>query len=70
MSPYLFIFGKAYHLLVELEHRAYWVIINYNMKFEEVGEHRKLQLHKLEEIRNDSYENSRNYKEKMKAFHD
>ncbi|KAJ9185073.1 hypothetical protein P3X46_004745 [Hevea brasiliensis] len=31
---------------------------------------RKLQLHELEEIRLEAYENSRIYKEKTKAFHD
>ncbi|XP_010273508.1 PREDICTED: uncharacterized protein LOC104609021 [Nelumbo nucifera] len=34
------------------------------------GEHGKLQLQELEEIRNDAYESARIYKEKMKAFHD
>jgi len=34
------------------------------------GEHRKLQLNELKEIRNDAYENSKNYKEKTKVFHD
>ncbi|XP_044500244.1 uncharacterized protein LOC123221460 [Mangifera indica] len=40
------------------------------MKMDESGEHRKLQLQELEEIRNDAYENARIYKEKTKAFHD
>ena len=31
---------------------------------EEAGEHRKLQLQELEELRLDAYENSRIYKEK------
>ncbi|GMP95941.1 hypothetical protein CsSME_00044802 [Camellia sinensis var. sinensis] len=37
---------------------------------DESGEHRKLQLQELEEIRNDAYENAMIYKEKTKAFHD
>ena len=40
------------------------------MKMDESGEHRKLQLQELEEIRNDAYESARIYKEKMKVFHD
>ncbi|GMP92755.1 hypothetical protein CsSME_00042843 [Camellia sinensis var. sinensis] len=37
---------------------------------DESGEHRKLQLQELEEVRNDAYENAMIYKEKTKAFHD
>ncbi|XP_028117392.1 uncharacterized protein LOC114315017 [Camellia sinensis] len=37
---------------------------------DESGEHRKLQLQELEEIRDDAYENAMIYKEKTKAFHD
>ncbi|XP_038713420.1 uncharacterized protein LOC120007291 [Tripterygium wilfordii] len=34
------------------------------------GDHRRLQLNELEELRTEAYENSRIYKEKTKAFHD
>ncbi|XP_050255158.1 uncharacterized protein LOC126701058 [Quercus robur] len=37
---------------------------------DESGEHRKLQLQELEEIRNNAYESARIYMEKTKVFHD
>ena len=56
--------------MVSLEHKVWWAVKQCNMKLDAAGQHMKLQLQELEEIRNDAYGNSLIYKEKTKAFHD
>ena len=70
MSPFQIIYGKACHLPMELEHRAYWATWMLNMGSKVAGEKRMLQLSELDEFQNEAYENARIYKEKTKAWHD
>ena len=48
MSSYHTVYGKAFHLPVELEHRAYWVTKKMNFDLDQVGAKRKYDLNELE----------------------
>nr|GEZ44773.1 reverse transcriptase domain-containing protein [Tanacetum cinerariifolium] len=69
-TPYMLVYGKACHLPIKLEHKAYWVLKQTNFDLAVAGDHRKVQLNELNELRDHAYENSLIYKEKMKRIHD
>nr|GFB24336.1 reverse transcriptase domain-containing protein [Tanacetum cinerariifolium] len=69
-TPYRLVYGKACHLPLELEHKAYWVLKHVNFNLKTAGDHRKLQLNELNDLRDQAYENSLIYKERTKKLHD
>ncbi|GKB08828.1 reverse transcriptase domain-containing protein [Tanacetum coccineum] len=69
-TPYKLMYGKSCHLPIELEHKAYWALKHVNFDLKTVGDHQKLQLNELNELRDQAYENSLIYKERMKKLYD
>ncbi|GJY93755.1 reverse transcriptase domain-containing protein [Tanacetum coccineum] len=69
-TPYKLVYGKSFHLPIELEHKIYWALKHAIFDLKTVGDHRKLQLNELNELRDQAYENSLIYKKRSKKLHD
>ncbi|GJS11432.1 reverse transcriptase domain-containing protein [Tanacetum coccineum] len=69
-TPFKIIYGKACHLPIELEHKAYWALKACNMNFTKVGVNSFLQINESEELRLATYESFISYKERTKRWYD
>ena len=70
LTPFQMVYGKSCHILVELEHKAFWALKFLNFDQDQAGSKRKEELHELDELRLHAYESSRIYKDKVKKYHD
>nr|GEW93290.1 reverse transcriptase domain-containing protein [Tanacetum cinerariifolium] len=67
-TPYKLVYGKACHLPTELELKAYSALKHANFDLQNAGEHRKVQLNELNELRDQALEILSSTKRKLKGF--
>ncbi|GKE20260.1 reverse transcriptase domain-containing protein, partial [Tanacetum coccineum] len=50
-TPYKLVYGKAFHIPIELEHKACWALKHCNFDLKTAGDHQKVQINELNELR-------------------
>ena len=70
MSPYKMVYGKTFHLPLDLEHKAFSIVRELNANPKLAGEKRLMNLTSLDEWRSEAYESAKMSKEKVKKWHD
>ncbi|GJZ89305.1 reverse transcriptase domain-containing protein [Tanacetum coccineum] len=69
-TPFRLVYEKAFHLPIEIEHKAHLALKQCNMDLTLASGSRLMQLNELAELRDGAYENTRIYKEQTKKWHD
>ncbi|GJZ34999.1 reverse transcriptase domain-containing protein, partial [Tanacetum coccineum] len=69
-TPFRLVYGKPFHLPVEIEHKAHWASKQCNMDLTLASKSRLMRLNELAELRDGAYENTRIYKERTNKWHD
>ena len=59
------VYPKAFHLPLELEHKAFWSVRELNADPKLSGEKRLMNLTSLDEWRSEAYESDKMFKEKI-----
>nr|GEV95602.1 hypothetical protein [Tanacetum cinerariifolium] len=69
-TPFSLVYGKARHLTVEIEHKAYLALKQCNMDLTAAAKNHFMEINELMELRDGAYGNTQIYKERTNKWHD